>query len=79
GYECCSHCNNIYEDEDGQWGVENGQWCGIPEQCSEEETCWALKEGYPCCDHCVIVSEDETGLWGIMNGKWCGIPTRCNP
>ena len=32
GYPCCKNSKNtsvIYTDEDGDWGLENGQWCGI--------------------------------------------------
>eukprot|EP00833_Pecoramyces_ruminatium_P016019 jgi/Orpsp1_1/1190051/evm.model.d7180000076333.1 len=79
GYKCCTDCNSIYEDDDGQWGVEDGEWCGIPEQCSEDnnesETCWSEKEGYSCCDHCNSIYEDESGLWGVMNNEWCSIPS----
>eukprot|EP00833_Pecoramyces_ruminatium_P001396 jgi/Orpsp1_1/1175428/evm.model.c7180000053800.1 len=29
GYHCCSpNCSVIYSDEDGDWGVENNEWCG---------------------------------------------------
>jgi len=34
GYSCCSHCDVVYTDEDGDWGTEDGKWCGIPENCS---------------------------------------------
>lgn len=34
GYTCCKGCA-VYEiDGNGQWGYENGQWCGIPSYCS---------------------------------------------
>eukprot|EP00833_Pecoramyces_ruminatium_P017054 jgi/Orpsp1_1/1191086/evm.model.d7180000083394.1 len=30
GYPCCVETNEIaYVDEDGEWGVENNDWCGI--------------------------------------------------
>ncbi|KAG4108507.1 1, 4-beta cellobiohydrolase [Neocallimastix lanati (nom. inval.)] len=38
GYSCCSHCDVVYTDEDGDWGTEDGKWCGIPENC----------KGYAC-------------------------------
>jgi len=29
GYDCCSpECKATYTDEDGNWTIENGQWCG---------------------------------------------------
>jgi len=34
GYRCCSGCLEVlYTDNDGKWGVENGDWCGIPTRC----------------------------------------------
>jgi len=78
GYKCCTDCNTVYEDDDGRWGVEDGEWCGISEQCYKGlDICWSVMEGYPCCDHCDPIYEDESGSWGIMNEEWCGIPSRC--
>jgi len=79
GYDCCSHCHSIYEDEDGLWGIEHKHWCVIPDHChAQYEECWSIKEGYPCCDHCKVHLTDKDGQWGIMNKNWCGIPTTCN-
>ncbi|ORX41951.1 ricin B-like lectin [Piromyces finnis] len=34
GYSCCSKClEAVYEDQDGKWGVEKGDWCGILPHC----------------------------------------------
>eukprot|EP00833_Pecoramyces_ruminatium_P017192 jgi/Orpsp1_1/1191224/evm.model.d7180000084209.1 len=34
GYPCCSEFASIeYTDEDGNWGIENDQWCGIIKKC----------------------------------------------
>jgi len=34
GYNCCSiDCDIIYSDDDGTWGLENGQWCGCTKSC----------------------------------------------
>ena len=34
GYNCCRNtCDISYVDEDGNWGVENGNWCGVPFSC----------------------------------------------
>jgi len=33
GYPCCTHCDVYYTDETGDWGVENDEWCGIPDTC----------------------------------------------
>nr|1E8P_A Chain A, Endoglucanase 45A [Piromyces sp. 'equi']1E8Q_A Chain A, Endoglucanase 45A [Piromyces sp. 'equi'] len=32
GYNCCNNPSSTkveYTDASGQWGVQNGQWCGI--------------------------------------------------
>jgi len=34
GYSCCEGCKVAYTDETGKWGVENNQWCGIPDDCN---------------------------------------------
>ncbi|ORX43617.1 hypothetical protein BCR36DRAFT_586553 [Piromyces finnis] len=68
GYECCSTCQpSQYKDESGEWGVENGEWCGIT-----NDNCCAL--GYPCCQSTSsVVFTDNTGKWGIENNDWCEI------
>ncbi|ORX43945.1 cellulase Cel48A precursor [Piromyces finnis] len=34
GYPCCKSCGTVYyTDADGEWGVENGDWCGMPTNC----------------------------------------------
>ncbi|OUM62836.1 Non-catalytic module family DOC2, partial [Piromyces sp. E2] len=74
GYSCCSHCHSIYEDQEGLWGVEHDQWCGITEECQTlYEECWSIKKGYPCCNHCKVHTMDKSGAWGIMDNNWCGI------
>jgi len=73
GYPCCSSANARveYTDADGNWGIENGDWCGIPEP---EPTCWAEKLGYSCCTTTTRVEyTDSDGKWGVENGNWCGI------
>nr|AAL01212.1 cellobiohydrolase II-like cellulase CelI [Orpinomyces sp. PC-2] len=75
GYPCCSspNANVEYTDADGKWGVENGNWCGIP----VPEACWSEKLGYPCCSSSSAKVEytDADGKWGVENGNWCGIQT----
>jgi len=71
GYSCCSSANTpvAYTDGDGDWGVENGNWCGI-----QKESCWAEKLGYSCCTSTSqVVYTDGDGKWGVENGNWCGI------
>lgn len=29
GYACCEGCDVVFVDDDGNWGVENDEWCGI--------------------------------------------------
>ncbi|ORX78422.1 hypothetical protein BCR32DRAFT_282304 [Anaeromyces robustus] len=34
GYPCCKKCKVIEIDDDGNWGFEYNQWCGIPTSCN---------------------------------------------
>ncbi|ORY21660.1 concanavalin A-like lectin/glucanase [Neocallimastix californiae] len=84
GYECCpSGCDVIYTDDDGDWGVNNGDWCGCgtnnvpdtpdvpvtPGTCSSKIT----DLGYKCCSSgCQVVYTDDDGTWGVENEEWCG-------
>nr|AEX92717.1 putative cellulase [Neocallimastix patriciarum] len=72
GYPCCSSPNARveYTDNDGNWGIENNDWCGIP----VKGECWAKKLGYSCCTTTTKVEyTDNDGNWGVENGDWCGI------
>ncbi|KAG4105587.1 hypothetical protein H8356DRAFT_581435 [Neocallimastix lanati (nom. inval.)] len=73
GYPCCSDWNKQvqYTDDDGQWGIENGNWCGMPPQCT------GIDQGYSCCNSCKVEYTDNDGDWGIENGNWCGIKSSC--
>jgi len=70
GYQCCTLAKTkaIYEDKDGKWGVENGDWCYF-----KETTCFSQKLGYPCCKGKKVVYIDDDGKWGVEDGQWCGI------
>jgi len=77
GYKCCSpNCKTVYVDKDGNWGVENNQWCGcmneVPKKkgdCSKKIT----DLGFDCCPkNCKVIYKDEDGDWGVHNGQWCG-------
>ncbi|OUM56310.1 carbohydrate-binding module family 35 protein, partial [Piromyces sp. E2] len=48
GYPCCKESNVVYTDNDGDWGVEDNQWCGIG-NTSSAASCWSEALGYPCC------------------------------
>jgi len=77
GFPCCtSKPEIIYTDADGQWGIENGNWCGKPN--SNTKNCWAKSLGYNCCStsSCRSVQfSDSDGQWDVENGQWCGIAT----
>jgi len=79
GYPCCKSCSVVYEDETGQWGVENDDWCGIDTSCNkkEDDQCWSLSEGFNCCSEGTpVVLTDSKGKWGVENNDWCGIVTK---
>ncbi|OUM70018.1 family 5 glycoside hydrolase [Piromyces sp. E2] len=75
GYNCCNGCSVSYVDNDGQWGVENGNWCGIKASCQNvQQNCWSERLGYSCCQYSrEVVYTDNDGQWGVENGNWCGI------
>jgi len=64
GYPCCEkEHKNIYTDSDGQWAVENGQWCGLP-------TCTYTGD-YPVCKTTTKVIYTDSLKWGVENKQWC--------
>jgi len=67
GYSCCSaSCEIVYTDDDGTWGVENGDWCGCGGGVCEGA------QGYPCCENSTIVYyTDDDGDWSVENNDWC--------
>jgi len=81
GYQCCPKgCHIEYTDNDGTWGIYNGEWCGCnastaPASCPAAIT----SQGYQCCtaNNCSVYETDESGSWGIENGEWCGISDSC--
>ncbi|ORX57290.1 cellulase Cel48A precursor [Piromyces finnis] len=81
GYKCCSkNCQVVYTDADGDWGVENGQWCGCGGASTPAAKCNAnvIAQGYKCCSSCSDVwYTDADGDWGVENGNWCGMPSNC--
>ncbi|OUM57803.1 glycoside hydrolase family 6 protein [Piromyces sp. E2] len=67
GYGCCSDKNTEVVDVEGDWGMENGKWCGI-------QQCAAQSYGYNCCPPGTkAIYTDEIGGWGAVDGNWCGI------
>jgi len=83
GYSCCKDtCYARYTDQDGKWGVENNQWCGIiNEICDKrvnEAQCFGEVSGeYPCCESCDVRRTDKNGDWGVENNAWCSIKYSC--
>jgi len=75
GYKCCTGCEVTFVDNDGEWGLENNEWCGIPTTCKKEDSC--KSSGYPCCKDCNSVYTDESGEWGVANGEWCKLSDSC--
>jgi len=74
GFPCCSYTNDIIlTDQDGSWGLENGNWCGITAS-NQNSGCWSLALGFQCCANTnEVVYTDQDGQWGLENGNWCGI------
>ncbi|OUM57228.1 Non-catalytic module family DOC2 [Piromyces sp. E2] len=74
-YPCCKGNKIVYTDKSGDWGVENGEWCGIGKT---DDSCFSLSQGYPCCKSCQVFYTDKSGQWGVENDKWCGIKDNCS-
>jgi len=77
-YKCCNSCFVVYEDTH-KWGILNGDWCSITNECSNKiKQCWSVALGYPCCSKCTtVVDTSNNKRWGVEDGKWCGIPDSC--
>jgi cellulose 1,4-beta-cellobiosidase len=77
-YDCCNGCDVYYTDDEGEWGIQNNNWCFINDaNCHPSNVCKFEAIGYPCCSHCNIVYTDDSGNWGIENDDWCGIRDNC--
>ncbi|KAG4105036.1 hypothetical protein H8356DRAFT_925839, partial [Neocallimastix lanati (nom. inval.)] len=67
GYNYCTSTNDIlYQDEDGDWGVEYNDWCGIIPSFYDK----SKKLGYACCIGCNVIYIDDNGDWGVEHGIW---------
>jgi mannan endo-1,4-beta-mannosidase len=74
GYPCCKGNDIVYTDDDGNWGVENNEWCGINDSKPSQAACWSQALGYPCCKTTSdVYYTDNDGNWGVENGNWCGL------
>jgi len=80
GYPCCNGNHIVYTDKDGNWGLENNNWCGIVGTVSNA-ACWSEALGYPCCTAAnpMVWYTDNDGEWGVENNNWCGIATGGSP
>ena len=83
GYPCCTGCSIIFTDNDGDWGYENGEWCGIDSslcnsQNQQSSECFSEELGFSCCKECEVVYTDNDGKWGYENDEWCGIKDNCH-
>jgi len=78
GYPCCEGCTVVYTDDDGDWGVENRDWCFIDKiKCNKKYTCNKKYRGFECCSHCVVSYTDNEGNWGLENEAYCKTPSNC--
>jgi endoglucanase len=80
-FKCCTKSCTVYFTDDHEWGVEDDEWCGIPESCStnsvDPESCKSASF-YPCCETCNVFSEEDGDRWGVENDQWCSIKYKCN-
>ncbi|KAG4082822.1 hypothetical protein H8356DRAFT_969059 [Neocallimastix lanati (nom. inval.)] len=59
-YKCCFDCIKLeYTDEAGDWGFENGEWCGIPYECNNNLRGYFYSMSQP--NYCLRVSNIDTG------------------
>jgi len=75
-YSCCTNpkAKVRYTDKDGDWGVENGEWCFINsgKEDNDEINVCPIKD-YPCCANinAKVRYTDKDGDWGVENSQWC--------
>lgn len=51
-------------DNDDEWGIQNGDWCEISQNCAKNICTGA--QGYPCCrSSYTVYSTDNYGKWII--------------
>jgi len=70
GYKCCSNAKKTvyYHDKDGDWSVENGNWCFLQKDKDNEKeevkTCNYTGD-YPICQKTTKVVYIDTEKWGV--------------
>jgi len=73
GFSCCSSCTQVFfSDNDGDWSIENDDWCGIPKDCVKKVSNCTGAQGYSCCKYsCQSYFADGDGDWSVENDDWC--------
>jgi len=87
-YPCCTKDDPkvLYQDDDGDWSVENGDWCIIKKQEIKTNdtsprlirTCEVGKLGYPCCDGLDNITDIRKVYFhyiGVQEDRECGLYT----
>jgi len=76
-YSCCTKSNPkiYYQDKDGDWSVEKGEWCYIKKEEEKETSTCQPKDGYPVCESTKEVVYTDSDKWGVEHNQWCII---CN-
>jgi len=76
GYQCCSKSNPkiYYQDEDGDWSIENGDWCIIKDPKVKNTTkpqliriCDAYSIGFQCCEKEHLLYDNYISLENLLN------------
>jgi len=80
-YPCCKNSCYVVLNDGQEWGSENGEWCGIPSNCSilksAKDSC-PFYPDYPYCPTCdVFLTEEDGSRWGVLDGNWCSIKNSC--
>jgi len=77
GFPCCPRGYKVVEEEGywGDWGIFEGQWCGI---LHDDEKAWSqvINEDYLYCSYGVLpYLVDQDGIWGWdeQRNQWCGM------
>jgi len=72
GYPCCKYCKIVESDLNGDFGIENGEWCSIPYSCRQKQE-GMHENGYPYCKATQNVIYTDDVEWGVEDGEWCVI------
>jgi len=81
GYPCCKKettaINYTSSSTGAEWGIENGNWCGITDKQRNRQKNCPINEGYTCCKGCDVIYTDDF-KWGFEAGDWCITPYSCD-